>query len=106
MKGSVYQDTSVPPQTFLLDTDKASKYYSTYSNEDIVNSVLGLETTVTVDSDEDISMKILPNSNELTMTTIGSNKYVDQSSIVAGLIEVVKSLNEKIKVLEEVLKWQ
>lgn len=104
MKGSVYQDTSVPPKAFLLDTDKASKYYSSYSHEDIVNSVLGLETTVTVDSDEDISMKILPNDDELIMTTIGSNKYIDQSSIVAGLVEVVKTLNEKIKVLEEVMK--
>lgn len=104
LKGSVYQDTNVPPKAFILDTDEASPYYSSYSNEDIVKSLLQLETTITIDSDEDVSMKILPNNDELTMTTIGSNKYVDQSSIVAGLIEVVKSLNEKIKRLEEVVK--
>lgn len=104
LKGSVYQDTTVPPQTFILDTDKASRYYSSYSDEDIVNSVLGLQTTIQVDSDGDIGMKILPNDDELVMTTIGSNKFIDQSSIVAGLVEVVKSLNKKIKRLEEVAK--
>lgn len=104
LKGSVFQDTDVPPQTFLLDKDRNSRYYSSYSDEDIVASILNLKTTIQVDSDGDIGMKILSNDDELVMTKIGNNKFIDQSSIVAGLVEVVKSLNEKIKRLEEVVK--
>ena len=34
------------------------------------------------------------------MTDIGGHRHIDQSSIIAGLVEVVKSLNSRLKDLE------
>ena len=66
----------------------------------IVDSILNLETTIKVDNDGDLTMMILPNDDDLVMTDIGNQKHIDQSSIVAGLVEVVKSLNSRLKDLE------
>ena len=103
MKGTLYQQTNTPPSTYALrladveDEDEA--YSSGYTQNDIVDSILELETTVHVNSDEEYSMRILPNRNDLTMSIIGENVCIDNQSITTGLVETVKYLNDKINAL-------
>ena len=48
-------------------------------------------------------MMILPNDDDLVMTDIGNQKHIDQSSIIAGLVETVKLLNNRMLELESEL---
>lgn len=99
-KGTVYQNAQTPPSTYQLSTIATSDYFSGYTNEDMVNSILKLDTTVQINSDEEMTMRILPNDDDLTMKIIGGMSHLDQSSIMAGLVETVKQLNTRIEILE------
>ena len=103
MKGALYQNTQVPPSAFALDSDESNLYFGGYTHEDMVNSILSLDTTTKIDSDGDITMMILGNDDDLTMTIIDNQPHVDIASIVAGLVETVKSLNNRIIELESEL---
>ena len=69
----------------------------------MVRSILKLETTVKVDTDDDVTMMILPNDDDLAMTMIDNQQHVDIASIVAGLVETVKLLNNRMLELESEL---
>ena len=103
MKGGLYQNAGTPPSAYVLSNDKENPFYSGVSSEQMVNSILNLETTVKVDTDDDITMMILPNDDDLAMTMIDNQQHVDIASIVAGLVETVKSLNNRVLELESKL---
>ena len=100
MKGGLYQNTGTVPAAYVLSNDEENPFYSGVSSEQMVNSILNLETTVKVDTDDDLTMMILPNDDDLAMTIIGEQPHIDIASIVAGLVETVKSLNNRIQELE------
>ena len=103
MKGGLYQNAGTPPAAYVLSNDEENPFYSGVSSEQMVNSILNLETTVKVDTDDDITMMILPNDDDLAMTMIDNQQHVDIASIVAGLVETVKSLNNRVLELESKL---
>ena len=103
MKGGLYQNAQTPPSTFALSNDEEDKFYSGITTEQMVNSILNLDVSTKVDSDGDITMMILPNGDDLTMTVIDEQPHIDIASIVAGLVETVKTLNNRITVLEDEL---
>ena len=100
IKGGLYQNTESPPSAYILSIDEEHPFFCGKTKMNIVDSILNLETTIKVDNDGDLTMMILPNDDDLVMTDIGNQKHIDQSSIVAGLVEVVKSLNSRLKDLE------
>lgn len=100
IKGGLYQNTESPPAAYILSLDEDHPFFCGKTKMNIVDSILNLETTIKVDNDGDLTMMILPNDDDLVMTDIGNQKHIDQSSIVAGLVEVVKSLNSRLKDLE------
>ena len=103
MKGGLYQNTQTPPSAYVLSNDPRNPFYSGVTSEQMVRSILKLETTVKVDTDDDVTMMILPNDDDLAMTMIDNQQHVDIASIVAGLVETVKSLNNRILELESEL---
>ncbi|KAB6697067.1 hypothetical protein GAZ90_24955 [Phocaeicola vulgatus] len=100
IKGSLYQNTEEPPAAYVLSTDEDHPFFCGKNATDIVDSILNLKTTIKVDNEDDLTMMILPNDDDLIMTDIGGQRHIDQSSIIAGLVEVVKSLNSRLKDLE------
>ena len=100
IKGGLYQNTESPPAAYILSLDEDHPFFCGKTKMNIVDSILNLETTIKVDNDGDLTLMILPNDDDLVMTDIGNQKHIDQSSIVAGLVEVVKSLNSRLKDLE------
>ena len=100
MKGGLYQNTESPPAAYVLSTDEDHPFFCGKNATDIVDSILNLKTTIKVDNEDDLTMMILPNDDNLVMTDIGGQRHIDQSSIIAGLVEVVKSLNSRLKYLE------
>ena len=100
MKGGLYQNAGAVPAAYVLSNDEENPFYSGVSSEQMVNCILNLETTVKVDTDDDLTMMILPNDDGLAMTIIDEQPHVDIASIVAGLVETVKSLNNRIQELE------
>lgn len=103
MKGGLYQNTQTPPHSYILSNDPKNPFYSGVTSEQMISSILNLETTVKVDTDDDMTMMILPNDDDLTMTMIDNQQHVDIASIVAGLVETVKSLNNRVLELENEL---
>ena len=104
MKGTVYQNSQSGISTFsLLRSREVVNDYG-YTTEDMVNSILTLETSVNVDENEDYSMRICSSENELVTKILGDSLHIDQSSVIAGLVETVKSLNNRILELESELK--
>ena len=105
MKGALYQNTSTPPSAFFLSTDENDElYFSGYTKQDMVDAILELDTQIQLDHDEDYTMKICPSENDLITTMIGDQPHIDQSSLIAGLVETVKMLNERITLLEQKLE--
>ena len=106
MKGTVYQNSQSGISTFsLLRSREVVNDYG-YTTEDMVNSILTLETSVNVDENEDYSMRICSSEDELVTKILGDSLHIDQSSVIAGLVETVKSLNNRILELEsELKKW-
>ena len=104
MKGTVYQNSQSGISTFsLLRSREVVNDYG-YTTEDMVNSILTLETSVNVDENEDYSMRICSSENELVTKILGDSLHIDQGSVIAGLVETVKSLNNRILELESELK--
>ena len=104
MKGTVYQNSQSGISTFsLLRSREVVNDYG-YTTEDMVNSILTLETSVNVDENEDYSMRICSSEDELVTKILGDSLHIDQSSVIAGLVETVKSLNNRILELESELK--
>lgn len=103
MKGGLYQNTETPPSAYILSMDEDHPFFCGKNSNDVINSILSLETTIKVDDDDDLTMMILPNDNELVMTDIDGQKHVDHSSIIAGLIEVAKKQQSQINELKELL---
>lgn len=103
MKGGLYQNTQTPPSAYVLSNDPRNPFYSGVTSEQMVRSILKLETTVKVDTDDDVTMMILPNDDDLAMTMIDNQQHVDIASIVAGLVETVKLLNNRMLELESEL---
>ena len=102
MKGSLYQNTSTPPSAYTLSNiDDSDEYFSGYTKQDMIDSILSLETAINVDSDEDYKMTILPSENDLTMTSFSDSKHLDYSSVISGLVEVVKAQQEQINELKK-----
>jgi hypothetical protein len=66
----------------------------------MVNAILGLETQVQLDHEEDYTMKICASENDLITTMIDDQPHIDQSSIIAGLVETVKMLKNEIDELK------
>lgn len=100
IKGGLFQNTESPPAAYVLSTDEDHPFFCGKNATDIVDSILNLKTTIKVDNEDDLTMMILPNDDDLIMTDIGGHRHIDQSSIIAGLVEVVKSLNSRLKDLE------
>ncbi|MFR6472612.1 MAG: hypothetical protein ACLUPE_09815 [Turicibacter sanguinis] len=103
MKGGLYQNTESPPSAYILSIDEEHPFFCGKTKMNIVDSILNLETTIKVDNEDDLTMMILPNDDDLVMTDIGNQKHIDQSSIIAGLVETVKSLNNRMLELESEL---
>lgn len=103
IKGGLYQNTESPPSAYILSIDEEHPFFCGKTKMNIVDSILNLETTIKVDNDDDLTMMILPNDDDLVMTDIGNQKHIDQSSIIAGLVETVKSLNNRMLELESEL---
>lgn len=101
LKGGLYQNTETPPGTYILSMDEAHPFFCGRKSTDIVRSILNLETSIKVDDEDDLTMVILPNEDELMMSYIGGKPHIDQSSIIAGLVEVVKSQQKQINQLLE-----
>ena len=100
MKGTVYQNSEAGISTFsLLRSREVVNDYG-YTTEDMVDSILTLETSVNVDENEDYSMRICSSENELVTKILGDSLHIDQGSVIAGLVETVKSLNNRILELE------
>lgn len=101
MKGTVYQNSQSGISTFsLLRSREVINDYG-YTTEDMVNSILTLETSVNVDENEDYSMRICSSENELVTKILGDSLHIDQGSIIAGLVETVKYLKNEIEELKE-----
>lgn len=100
MKGTVYQRASTPPRAYRLSMDEDDLYFSGYTQKDVIDSILELNSSVVVNSEGDFSMRLLPNKNDLTMTKLGNEASFDQSTLIAGLVETVKYLDKKISNLE------
>lgn len=103
MKGGLYQNTESPPSAYILSIDEEHPFFCGKTKMNIVDSILNLETTIKVDNEDDLTMMILPNDDDLVMTDIGNQKHIDQSSIIAGLVETVKLLNNRMLELESEL---
>ena len=103
IKGGLYQNTESPPAAYILSLDEDHPFFCGKTKMNIVDSILNLETTIKVDNEDDLTMMILPNDDDLVMTDIGNQKHIDQSSIIAGLVETVKSLNNRMLELESEL---
>lgn len=103
IKGGLYQNTESPPSAYILSIDEEHPFFCGKTKMNIVDSILNLETTIKVDNEDDLTMMILPNDDDLVMTDIGNQKHIDQSSIIAGLVETVKSLNNRMLELESEL---
>ena len=103
-KGTVYQNAEVPPRSFLLSTNKRNKYYSGIGKNDIIESILTLETEVVINSDNYTSLKLIPIDDEIVSTKIDGVPHVDQSSVVAGLVETVKKQQEQINKLMQLIE--
>lgn len=103
MKGGLYQNTESPPSAYILSIDEEHPFFCGKTKMNIVDSILNLETTIKVDNEDDLTMMILPNDDDLVMTDIGNQKHIDQSSIIAGLVETVKLLNNRMLELESKL---
>ena len=101
MKGSLYQNTATPPSTYSLTADEEEGYFSGYTKQDMIDSILSLETAINVDSDEDYKMTILPTDNDLVTTVFSDSRHIDHSSVISGLIEVVKAQQEQIEELKK-----
>jgi hypothetical protein len=102
MKGALYQNTSTPPSAFFLSTDENDElYFSGYTKQDMVDAILELDTQIQLDHDEDYTMKICPSENDLITTMIGDQPHIDQSSLIAGLVETVKMLKSEIDELKK-----
>ncbi len=86
-----------------ISIDEEHPFFCGKTKMNIVDSILNLETTIKVDNEDDLTMMILPNDDDLVMTDIGNQKHIDQSSIIAGLVETVKSLNNRMLELESEL---
>ena len=100
IKGGLYQNTEEPPSAYILSMDENHRFFCGKKSIDVVSSILKLETTIKVDNDDDLTMMILPNDDDLIMTNIDGKKHVDQSSLIAGLVDVCKHLNSKLEILE------
>ena len=100
MKGTEYQRASTPPRAYRLSMDEDDLYFSGYTQKDVIDSILELNSSVVVNSEGDFSMRLLPNKNDLTMTKLGDETSFDQSTLIAGLVETVKYLDKKISNLE------
>ncbi|MCU7202754.1 hypothetical protein, partial [Turicibacter sanguinis] len=81
MKGGLYQNTESPPSAYILSIDEEHPFFCGKTKMNIVDSILNLETTIKVDNEDDLTMMILPNDDDLVMTDIGNQKHIDQSSI-------------------------
>ena len=103
MKGALYQNTATPPSSFRLDTEESELYFGGYTKQDMVDSILKLDTATNVDADGDITMALLENDDDLTMTIIDEQTHVDVGSIVAGLVETVKMLKKEVDTLKNEL---
>ena len=103
IKGGLYQNTESPPAAYILSLDEDHPFFCGKTKMNIVDSILNLETTIKVDNEDDLTMMILPNDDDLVMTDIGNQKHIDQSSIIAGLVETVKLLNNRMLELESEL---
>lgn len=101
IKGGLYQNAETPPGTYILSMDETHPFFCGRKSTDMINSILNLETSVKVDDEDDLTMVILPNEDDLVMTYIGGQPHIDQSSIIAGLVEVVKSQQQQINKLLE-----
>lgn len=101
MKGSLYQNTSTPPNAYTLANTEDEGYFSGYTKQDMIDSILSLETAINVDSDEDYKMTILPTDNDLVTTVFSDSRHIDHSSVISGLIEVVKAQQEQIEELKK-----
>ena len=101
MKGSLYQNTSTPPSAYTLANTEDEGYFSGYTKQDMIDSILSLETAINVDSDEDYKMTILPTDNDLVTTVFSDSRHIDHSSVISGLIEVVKAQQEQINELKK-----
>ena len=99
LKGGLYQNTETPPGTYILSMDEEHPFFCGRKSTDIVRSILNLETSIKVDGEDDLTMVILPNEDELMMSYIGGKPHIDQSSIMAGLVEVVKQQQQQINQL-------
>ena len=105
MKGALYQNATTPPSAFFLSTDENDDlYFSGYTKQDMIDAILELDTQIQLDNEEDYTMKICPSENDLITTMIGDQPHIDQSSLIAGLVETVKMLNERITLLDQKLE--
>lgn len=101
-KGTVYQNTLVPPKAYNLDVGDRGMYPSGIDEGDVLKAIMDIPINISIDSNQRYKVAMNEFSNELLTTVIDGNSHIDNSALISALVLVVQKQQETIdKILSQ-----